>query len=238
VIGAMLVAGAGAFFVTQRQAERELRAQNQALREQIEASSQRPAEGEPKQQAAAPQAADSQTRELLRLRGEVGRLRQQAKEAEDLRDRLASAALAAAQKAAPAGTTAEPASADFWPRDSWQFLGYGTPEASLQSQLYSAVHGDVDNLLASMTGDMLQSVTRDLEGKTQSEMLAKIKEETGDLESLRVLGRDVRPDDTMALTVAVRHQDKTEDVIMVMKKVGTEWKLAQVGEPPEPSATP
>ena len=105
---------------------------------------------------------DGQLRELLRLRGEVGVLREQSKELEALRNekRQADASLAdslKAQSAAPAGAVA---TADYWPRDSWAFAGYASPDAALQSSFWAASTGDVKTFVGGIEGEILQKVRR------------------------------------------------------------------------------
>ena len=67
---------------------------------------------------------DDQLQELLRLRGEVGS-RKQAKEIETLRNETRQALPPGKATDQEAGTPA--ATADYWPRDSWAFVGYASP---------------------------------------------------------------------------------------------------------------
>jgi len=72
---------------------------------------------------------DDQLKELLRLRGEVGVLRQQGKELETLREENCRAriALASSFGTRSAGAAGAAATAEYWPRDSWAFVGYASP---------------------------------------------------------------------------------------------------------------
>jgi hypothetical protein len=238
VFGAIVVASAAIWGLMQRQADARLRAENDALRQQLEQASELATENARLSNlvalAQAPQrGSGGQLNELLRLRGEVGRLRQQSKEIEALREanRQASAALAASQKAAAAGPATEPASADYWPKDAWQFLGYATPDAAMQSQFYAASRGEVKAFLASVTDEMQKRVEKDFEGKTESEMVAKMKEEMDRFQSVRVLNREDLPDDTAALTVAMQGPTGTENAKLILRKTGNDWKLAKVEHP-------
>ena len=238
VIGAMVVAGAGILFLRERQAEGELRAENQALREQVDQLSQLAAENQRLSNlvvraAAAQRLPAAQLSELLRLRGEAGLLRQQVREVEALREanRQANAALAASQKAAGGGRAPEPASVDFWPKDSWQFLGYATPDAALQSQFYAASRGEMKAFLASITGEIQEQVEKDFDGKTEAEMIARMKDETDHFHSVRVLNRETLSNDTAAVTVAMEGLTETENAKLILKRIGNDWKLAKVGPP-------
>jgi hypothetical protein len=238
VLGAIAVAGVAIFWVMQQQGMVKLRAENDALRQQVEQASRLAAENARLSnlvaRAQSPQGlSGDQRNELLRLRGEVGRLRQQGKEIEALREanRQVSAALAASHKPAVAGSASEPASADYWPKDSWQFLGYATPDAAAQSQFYAASRGDARAFLSAVTGEMQKEVEKDLDGKTESEMSAKMKEEADNFQSVRVLNRETLSEDTTALTVAMQGPTGTENAKLILMKTGNDWKLAKVEHP-------
>ena len=171
---------------------------------------------------------DDRSRELLRLRGEAGVLRRQTKELETLREenRQARAALDSSRKTQNGGAAGAAATADYWPRDSWTFVGYGSPDASLQTSIWAANKGDVKALLAGMTGELQQMVQKDLSGKSDSEAAAKAADEVANLKSVRVLNRDVQADDTVVLTAVFEEGDRTETNGLVLKRVGNDWKLS------------
>jgi hypothetical protein len=171
---------------------------------------------------------DDQLRELLRLRGEAGVLRQQGKELEALRNenREARAALESSRMAQSAGTAGAAATADYWPRDSWAFVGYATPDASLQTSFWAANTGDLKALLAGMTGDIQQKVEKDIEGKSESEASDRAKAEVAKLKSVRVLDREVQADDTVVLTAAFEDDSHSGTNKLLMKKIGNDWKLS------------
>src|SRR5205823_4331512 len=92
---------------------------------------------------------DDQSRELLRLRGQVGVLRRQSRELEAVREenRQARAALDSSRKSQSAAAPKAAATADYWPQDSWAFKGYASADAALQSSLWAANNGDLKALL-------------------------------------------------------------------------------------------
>jgi hypothetical protein len=167
-------------------------------------------------------APDEQSRELLRLRGQVGVLREQCKELEHVRsdNRRAHAMLQNGS-----GTRAV-ATADYWPRDSWNFTGYGSPDAALQSSLWAANNGDLKALLASTTGDLRKTVEADLAGKSKEEAEIKAMDEVINFKSVRVLNREAQGDGAAILTVAIEDKTETQTVKMLLKKVGNEWKIS------------
>ena len=140
--------------------------------------------------------------ELLRLRSEVSALRQQAK------DRTASEAAAA--------------NTDYWPRDSWNFVGLVSPAAALQSYFWAARKGDVDSFRATITGLAQSSM------ELQSESIAQafVSAQVAGLKSVRVLHSEIQADETVVLTTAFEKETGNETRRLLMKKVGTDWKFS------------
>jgi hypothetical protein len=169
-----------------------------------------------------------QLRELLRLRGEVGVLRRQAKELETLRSekRQSSASMESNLKAQSAEAAGTVASADYWPRDAWAFAGYASPDAALQSSFWAANKGDVKTFLGGIEGEILQQVRNDAEGKSEEEMSTKTIAEVASLKSVRILNREARAEDAVVLTAEFVEENGTQTNKLLMKKFGNDWKLA------------
>src|SRR6266436_5815096 len=189
-VSAILLAGMALWWVSQYQSQLKLREENQALREQVE---QLPVQNERVSNATA-QAGSSQslTREqlgeLLRLRGEAGRLRKENQELAKLREenQQLRAAMTASQGLHASKLTPE---ADYWPKDSWVFAGYATPESTLQSLLWSASKGEMKSLLASTTGEAQKHLEDDLKQKSEAEVAAEMAHETA-FSSCRLLDKE------------------------------------------------
>ena len=171
---------------------------------------------------------DDQSRELLRLRGEAGVLRRQTKELETLRaeNRQAHAALESGLKTQSAGAAGAAATADYWPRDSWAFAGYASPDAALQTSVWAANNGDLKALLASTTGDLQKMMEKDFEGKSENEATLRAMDEVARLKSIRVVNREVQADDTVVLTAAFEDGSDTHTSKLLMKKIGNDWKIS------------
>jgi hypothetical protein len=233
VMGAMAGVGVTIWLAVEHEAGVRLGEENRALREQLGQLGGLVAENERLSNLVA-QASYSQSlpeerlRELLRLRGEVGVLRQQGQELERLREenRQARAALESGPKTQNAGPTEGAATADYWPRDSWAFAGYASPDASLQSSFWAANQGDLKTFLGGITGEIKAKVEKDIEGKSESEAAAKAIAEVARLKSVRVLNREVQADDTVVVTAAFEEENGTQSNKLLMKKIGNEWKLA------------
>ena len=178
--------------------------------------------------ANAPQAlAGEQLRELLRLRGQVGVLRQQTNEFETVRaeNRQARAALETTLKSQSGA--AEKATADYWPQDSWTFAGYASPDATFQTSLWAANNGDLTALVASATGDMQKTIEATLGDKSEAEAAIRAMDEVIGFKSVRILNREAQDDDTVVLTAEFELQSGTRTAKLAMKKAGNEWKISK-----------
>lgn len=164
------------------------------------------------------------SQELLRLRGQVGVLRQSTRELDSVRNenRQFRAALENSQKIQSSG----PASADYWPRDSWAFAGYASPDAALQTSIWACNNGDLKALLTSATGEFRQMIEKEFEGKPESEASIRAMDQVSGLKSVRVLNRDVQGDDTVVLTMAFEDGTDSHSENLLMKKIDGDWKVA------------
>ena len=226
IICTLAAAGLAVWLVAEHQARLRLGEEHKTLEQQLKQMAGLIAENERLSNLVAranrPQSLpDDQSRKLLRLRGEVGVLRQQSKELEAVRDenRQAHAALASSPKT-------QSATADYWPRDSWAFTGYASPDAALQSSLWAANSGDLKVLLASSTGDVRKMMEEDFRGKSESEASIRAMDEVSSLKSVRVLNREVQADDTVVLTAAFEDRTETHTSKLLLKKIGNDWKVS------------
>jgi len=171
-------------------------------------------------------ASNERLRELLRLRSEVGRLRQESNEVIDLRqqNRQLRATLAAKPLPQPGPNAA--GSPGYWPKESWTFAGYGTPESALQSVLWAAAKGDLQNILESGTGDFRKQVEEDLQKKGETEMTAELTKEIGKLNSYRLLDKEIVSDNEINLTVSMDGEHAETNTLSFLR-VANEWKLAK-----------
>ena len=134
-------------------------------------------------------AADAQ--ELTKLRGEVSRLRVAANEAEKLRSEVG--ALQAqnrdlrAQQPAQAPATA--AASDQFPRQSWAFSGYTTPEAALVSAIWAMKEGKPQVFLDSLSPEEQHRMAQSWQGKSEEEIAAKHQNDVGSIQGMRILSR-------------------------------------------------
>ena len=233
ILGVGAVAGVAICLAVERQARLRLGEENKALRQQVDPMAGLVAENERlsnilAQANGSRSLPDERLKELLRLRGEAGVLRQQGKEIEALRheNRLARAKLESTLKTQNGGASRAAATADYWPRDSWAFAGFASPDAALQTSVWAASKGDLKSLLGSTTGELQKQVEKDLEGKSETEATIRAMDEVARLKSVRVVDREVQADDTIVLTAAFEEGTDTHTTKLVMKKIGGEWKIS------------
>jgi RNA polymerase sigma factor (sigma-70 family) len=144
---AVAVAGAGTYFVQQRQVER-LRRDQQGLAAEVQdlqtqlRSAQESAQASEEQLANARQNAS----ELLRLRNEVGQLRRQIAEA---------ATAKPAGQSQPSAATS-PRSGNYqYTRERLAHLGYDTPEAALVTAGWAVIQGGQDAIVETLSDELL-----------------------------------------------------------------------------------
>jgi hypothetical protein len=225
VLGVVAVVGLGIWLAVEHQARLRLVEEHKALEQQVDQMTSLIARNEQLSilvaQANPPQSlSDDQSRELLRLRGEVGVLRQQARELETVRNENR-------QAHAPERSAAEAAAtADYWPRDSWTFSGYASPDAALQTSLWAANNGDLKALLGSATGDLRKLMEADLQGKSENEASIRAMDEVIAFKSIRVLNRELQGEDTAVITAAIEDRTETHTVKLLMRKVDNDWKVS------------
>jgi hypothetical protein len=167
--------------------------------------------------------------ELLRLRIELSALRQLTNELDRAGDENTKAHAALDHYLTNAAVP-KVATADFWPRDSWKFSGFATPDDALRSSFWASDNGDVKALLDSTTGDFRQMLEKEYEGKSADEASIRAMDEVSNLKSIQVLNRDFQSDDTAVLTAAFEDGDQTHTTKLTLKKIGNEWKLAGMDE--------
>ncbi len=179
---------------------------------------------------------DEQRAELNRLRAEVARLRATANEAQQLRQELSR--LRSPQR--PVANAAQP---DNFPRESWAFAGYATPESTMQSLAWAALQGDVNTFLNSMSPDRQSEQRREWEknGKDDTQVRDRLTREFGGTKAIRIDGRQPISDDEVVLSMFIeRENGRGEKTRVKLQRIDNQWKIAETLdslERVEPGAT-
>ena len=233
VLGAAALSGVAIWLAAGHQARLRLGEENRALRRQLDQMDGLIADNERlsnlvAQASGSQSLTDDQLRELLRLRGEAGVLREQRQELETLREenRRVRAALESRLKAQSAGAAGTAATADYWPRDSWAFAGYASPEAALQTFFWAVSTGELETALSGTTGEIQEMGEKEKEGKSEGEASAKAIADFATYKSVDVLDREVQADDAVVLNIAVVDKKRTITAKVLMKKIDNDWKFS------------
>jgi hypothetical protein len=218
---------------------KKLQAENEALRVEVEALRSRAttAEANAVREAEVKQL-QADARDAVRLRGEITQLRTASKDAEKLRaenqqlrtenQKLRGAAQAAASAPAPT-PTAQPVT---FPRESWTFAGYTSPEAALVSAMWSMQQGNPKQYYESLTAEEQLRIAKTWEGKSEAEVVAKHQADIAQISGLRVLSQQSVSDSEIQMNVFIEGVNRPEKVSM--KRVGNDWKFGGFLREPKP----
>ena len=208
---------------------KQLAAENAALHAELAELKARAGEADAARQNDSKRA-QTESQDVARLRGEVTQLRTAAREVEKLRaenqklrtenQTLKGAAATAATPPAPAQT---PAPATSFPKESWSFAGYGSPESALVSAIWSMQQGNAKQYFESLTQDEQLRMAKAWEGKTPEEIAAKHQADTAAITGLKVLQSQTSGDGSAVIRVMIEGPNREEQVRM--QKVGNDWKF-------------
>jgi len=174
--------------------------------------------------------ANDQLRELLRLRSELNILRQQSNSLAQLAASAAPENPSPATPAPPPPTpVAPPQALNVVPRETWAFAGYATPEAALQTVVWAMSNGDTATYLASLTPAGWKHLQEQMEGKSESDLAAILKDEVADVKALRLDQKHDAGDGKVSFVIS--SNNNKEEQVVVLKNIGNEWRV--VGAPDE-----
>ncbi len=208
----------------------KLRAENEALKAEyagFKAQQTAEAEAQARQREQELQRLRSEAEEVHKLRGEASQLRAGSREVEKLRAENQKLRGDNQQmRAANATATAAPvpaATADLFPRESWAFAGYASPEAALVSAVWAMREGNPRTYLESLTPEEQTRMAAAWQNKSEAELAAKHQQEVASITGVRILDRQALSPDEVLMTVLIDGTGRTEKVSM--KRVGTDWKF-------------
>jgi RNA polymerase sigma factor (sigma-70 family) len=227
LITTIVVAGLATPLIIHYQGQAGLREENSSLRQklqqQLDASVQLETDNAQLSklvgQATNKSLSDEQFRELLRLRGEVGQLRNQKSELEKLRTE---------NSQIRATRDSNPALSDdgqrYFSKESWAFVGYAKPESTFQSVVWAMSKGDLKTMLASVSPEEQVRMEKEFAGKSEEEIVAGNATEMEKIKGFRILKNEPISDDEVILTIF--GDGKEETMKVRVKRIGNEWKLA------------
>jgi hypothetical protein len=205
-----------------------LRSENEALRAELNvarAEMAQPAAPEPE----AVRSAEASATELARLRAEVATLRAAAKELETTKARAAQLQAqnqqlrSKAEGSPTAAAPSAPVTADSFPRESWAFAGYGSPEAALVSAIWSMREGNPKTYLEGLSPEEQARMSQVWGNKPEAEIAAKHQSDVSKITSFRIVDRQEVSPEQVVMSVYIGGVERLERVSM--RKVGTDWKF-------------
>jgi len=226
----VLVVGLAVGLTIQTLRHSRLAAQNEILARQVaELHARSGSVPTPTTGALANAMSDEERGELLRLRNQAAQLRSATNELQQARKQIdqlqADNEQLKTASSSRVGTSAAANAGGMRQREAWQFLGYATPEACLESVLYGISKADYNTIMGSLTPEEAQRLQKQFEAanKSPEEVAEKIRREMAKATSYQVLERrDVSPNESILLIYA-GGEDKVQPVLL--QKIGEEWKF-------------
>lgn len=222
-----------AYGVMQSRQAGELRAENESLKSRL-AAAEKAVGGEREKIKARYQSENDRLREQVgevhKLRGDVARLRAQSDEADRLRaaNKKLQASNAqirqsAVEAAAAMAEDAARAEGSNFPKESWSFVGYDTPENALVSAIWAMQQGAPGAYLSSLAPSEQERMAKQWAGKSEAEIAAKHQGDVSHISGIRVLQQEAVDQDSMVMSVYIDGVDRLEKVSM--QRVNNEWKF-------------
>ncbi len=112
---------------------------------------------------------------------------------------------------------------------TFKFAGYATPEASVQSMLWAASQGDFKKFMFACTAEQQERFKTKMAGKSQDQISGEAMAWANALVGYKITQSEVISTDEVHLHISAApssdglHGGK---VVVVMKKIGNEWKQA------------
>ena len=237
LITAVVAAGVATPLFIHHQSQTKLRAANEALSQEASRSAELASENERLSNliTEANSARSVENNELLKLRNEVGTLRRQSNDLAKVQQE--NQRMRGTQTQTPPPTSG--ISTDNFPRETWAFAGYGTPESAILSVAWAGASGELQTFLNSMAP---QEQARNQEnwqreGKNNDQIRESIASEFGRTKSIRILERSPISQDEIVFSLLIEHSNgHPETPRLKLQRIGSEWKIAGPVRTPPPSA--
>jgi hypothetical protein len=231
----LLVAASAAVTVAiQRRSEKQQLAQTESLKQQADQIAQAAAENERLSHLVAragttQSLSAEQLRDLMRLRNEVGQLRNlegQKAQLEATNTRLRD--LAAKSQEALAHARSLP---NYWPKEQLAFSGLSDPPSAVRSMLAAMKSGDLNALMDCFDPSIVTNFEAELkrEGADPAVREAEIKTTLTDFvahaEGFHIVDQTVTAPDEVTINLSLDGDGEGKILKMRMRRTGNEWKF-------------
>jgi hypothetical protein len=167
--------------------------------------------------------AEEQLAELATLREEVQKLRHRTNDLQTMKAEIRRLRLELADARSVITSNAPPdvPAADIYPRESWAFAGYDTPEAALQSLTWAISEGDEDAYLAGLSPALRGEMQAQLADGSFSDIGPM---EMSDATGYRIVGRESVSDNQKVFRI--RMDGDADDVPLTLEKTSDGWRVS------------
>lgn len=173
--------------------------------------------------------ADAQLAELAKLQDEVRALRKRTNDLQRLQAEIRQlrSKLSSMSSNAPPDVPA----ADIYPRDSWTFAGYDTPEAALESATWAISQGNEAAYLASLA----PALRGEMQGQLADGSFADAGPgELSDVTGYRIVDRASISDTQRILSIHTDGHDDEPPVILTFVKTPDGWQIVSQSDGENP----
>ncbi len=113
--------------------------------------------------------------------------------------------------------------ANDYPKESWAFAGYVSPDSALESWTWALSRDDKTVMMQSLTPEARQAYEKVLAGQTDAQK-AEAAKAAARIPGYTIQKREVIADDDVIITMSITG---TSEVMKIeFKKIGNDWKLA------------
>jgi hypothetical protein len=227
-VGAIVLASVVASLLIERHGQSQWREQQELLRKQAGKIAALTSENQRLAGSVGPSAnarlASDEFRELLRLRGEIGPLRQSAHELPALR--LTHRELLDAVKNRELAQ--DRVHLAYWPKGQLTRAGYADPSSALQTALCAMTEDDPETLLASVTPGVVATLSSSrFPGDSSADRISAATKTAADsmvpASGFSLVGQELNSPDQATLDVYFEGESATR--VFVMKQITGQWKL-------------
>jgi hypothetical protein len=144
--------------------------------------------------------ADAQLAELAKLRDEVELLRHRTNDLQTMKVELRRlrAELSSARSTMASNAPPDVPAGDIFPKDSWKFAGYDTPESAVESVTWAISQGDEDTYMAGLAPELQDEMESQLADGSFSELGPLV---LGNAAGYRILDRQTISDSERIITL-------------------------------------
>jgi hypothetical protein len=166
--------------------------------------------------------ADAQLAELAKLRDEVELLRHRTNDLQTMKVELRRlrAELSSARSTMASNAPPDVPAGDIFPKDSWKFAGYDTPESAVESVTWAISQGDEDTYMAGLAPELQDEMESQLADGSFSELGPLV---LGNAAGYRILDRQTISDSERIITLYMDGQGNQVSLDLIKGPDG--WRV-------------